>query len=226
MSEQPEQTRSDSPHQPIRVVLADDHALVLEGLRALLEQAPDIQVVDVVQDGDELLALLERRPADVVVLDLQMPYHGFTALAEIRRRQMPVRVLVLTAFGDGESIQTAIELGAEGFALKTESPRQTVEAIRLVAGGRLVYPRAAQRWLALQRGRPLSPGHDLSPREWEVLAHVAQGLTNAEIAGRLGVSENTVRFHLKNIFEKLHVSNRTEAAAWYFQNRGQWRAGL
>ncbi len=200
----------------IRVLLADDHALVLEGLRALLDQTPDIQVVATVQSGDELLAALETHEVDVVVLDLEMPYHGFTALAEIRRRQIPVRVLVLTAFGDGESLHTAIELGAEGFALKTESPRQTVEAIRQVASGHLVYPRAAQRWLAMRRGKP--PGHDLSPREWEVLEHVARGLTNAEIAAALTVSENTVRFHLKNIFEKLHVSNRTEAAAWYFQH--------
>lgn len=200
----------------IRVILADDHALVLEGLRALLDQTPDIEVVAAVQNGDELLAALETHDVDVVVLDLEMPYHGFTALAEIRRRQLPVRVLVLTAFGDGESLHTAIELGAEGFALKTESPRQTVEAIRQVASGHLVYPRAAQRWLAQRRGMP--PGHDLSPREWEVLEHVAKGLTNAEIAAALTVSENTVRFHLKNIFEKLHVSNRTEAAAWYFQH--------
>lgn len=200
----------------IRVILADDHALVLEGLRALLDQTPDIEVVAAVQNGDELLAALEAHDVDVVVLDLEMPYHGFTALAEIRRRQLPVRVLVLTAFGDGESLHTAIELGAEGFALKTESPRQTVEAIRQVASGHLVYPRAAQRWLAQRRGIPI--GHDLSPREWEVLEHVAKGLTNAEIAAALTVSENTVRFHLKNIFEKLHVSNRTEAAAWYFQH--------
>ncbi len=202
----------------IRVLLADDHALVLEGLRALLDQTPDIEVVATVQNGDELLKVLESRQVDVVVLDLEMPYHGFTALAEIRRRQLPVRVLVLTAFGDGESLQTAIELNAEGFALKTESPRQTVEAIRQVASGHLVYPRAAQRWLAARWGRSTSPGHDLSPREWEVLAHVARGLTNAEIAAALTVSENTVRFHLKNIFEKLHVSNRTEAAAWYFRH--------
>ncbi|RME09215.1 MAG: DNA-binding response regulator, partial [Ardenticatenia bacterium] len=131
----------------IKVILADDHALVLEGLRGLLEEEPDIEVVGVAQSGDELLNLLETQEADVVVLDLQMPYHGLSALEEIRRRNLPVRVLVLTAFGDGESIQSAIERGAEGFALKTEPPRQTVEAIRQIAAGRLVFPRAAQRWL-------------------------------------------------------------------------------
>lgn len=204
----------------IRVILADDHALVLEGIRGLIEQEDDMEVVAAVQNGDLLLdALDEHDDIDVVVLDLQMPYHGLTALSEIRRRDVPVRVLVLTAFGDGESIQSALELEAEGFALKTESPTQTVEAIRQVARGRLVFPRAAQRWLATHRQqREEEKKQDLSPREREVLSYVARGLTNPEIAGELTVSENTVRFHLKNIFEKLHVNNRTEAAAWYFQH--------
>lgn len=203
----------------IRVILADDHALVLEGMRGLIEQEPDIEVVAAVQDGDELLEALERHDVDVVVLDLQMPYHGLTALAEIRRRTVPVRVLVLTAFGDGESVQSALELEAEGFALKTESPTQTVEAIRQVARGRLVFPRAAQRWLATHRQKEEeAPKNELSPREWEVLIRVARGLTNPEIANELNVTDNTIRFHLKNIYEKLHVTNRTEAAAWYFQH--------
>lgn len=202
-----------------RVILADDHALVLQGLRGLIEQEADIEVVAAVQNGDELLAALEEHDVDVVVLDLQMPYHGLTALAEIRRLDIPVRVLVLTAFGDGESIQSALELEAEGFALKTESPTQTVEAIRQVARGRLVFPRAAQRWLATHREQAeAAPKRDLSPREWEVLACAARGMTNPEIAEELTVSENTIRFHLKNIFEKLQVTNRTEAAAWYFQH--------
>src|SRR4051794_3906361 len=127
----------------VRVILADDHALVLEGLRGLIEQNADLEVVATAQNGDELLELLKEHQVDVVVLDLQMPYHGLTALAEIRKRKVPVHVLVLTAFGDGDSIQSAIELQAEGFALKTESPLQTVEAIRQVAQGRLVFPRAA-----------------------------------------------------------------------------------
>jgi DNA-binding NarL/FixJ family response regulator len=204
----------------IRVILADDHALVLEGLRGLLDQVPDIEVVGTAQNGDELLNLLEQQEVDVVVLDLQMPYHGLTALTEIRRRTMPVRVLVLTAFGDGESMQSALELQAEGYALKTESPMQTIEAIRQVAQGRLVFPRSAQRLLA--RAQPRSQSEitsNLSPRELEIIAYVARGQTNLEIASALGVSENTIRFHLKNIYEKLHVANRTEAAAWYLSNQ-------
>ena len=206
----------------IRVILADDHIVVLQGLRGLLEQEEDIQVVALVQNGDELLDCLERSEADVVVLDLEMPYHGLTALEEIRKREFLVRVVVLTAFGDGSSIQSALELRAEGFALKTESPIQLIEAIRQVAQGRIIFPAAAQRWFMNQHkqetGRTPS---ELSPREWEVMACTAKGMTNPEIANSLGVSANTVRFHLKSIFNKIQVSNRTEAAAWYFAHKGE-----
>jgi DNA-binding NarL/FixJ family response regulator len=210
--------------EKIRIILADDHALVLEGLQALVAREPDIEVVALAEDGDRVLELLGQHQVDVVVMDLQMPYHGLSVLSEIRRRGLQVRVLVLTAFSDGESIQSALELEADGLALKTEPPSQTVEAIRQVAHGRLVFPRAARRWLAVHRGsQPTSPPTstyplDLTEREWEVLAHLAQGRTNQEIAETLSVSENTVRFHLKNIYEKLGVTNRTEAAAWYFQH--------
>lgn len=202
---------------PIRIVLADDHALVMEGLRSLIDHQPDMQVRAAVQNGDELLAWLQLHEADVAVVDVQMPYGGLKALAEIRRRELPVRVLLLTAFADGESIQAALQYGAEGFALKTESPTQTIEAIRQVAQGRLVFPRTAQRWMTHYRS-PSPSGPELSQRELEVLKKLARGLPNAEIAGELIVSENTVRFHLKNIYEKLGVTNRTEAVAWYFRN--------
>ncbi|HNB52304.1 MAG TPA: response regulator transcription factor [Anaerolineales bacterium] len=210
--------------KPIRVILADDHIVVLQGLKGLLQAEDDLDVVALAQNGNDLLECLERYEADVVVMDLEMPYHGFKALEEIRRRGWPVRVVVLTAFGDGDSIQSALELGAEGFALKTESPIQLIEAIRQVASGRLIFPRSAQRWLTSRRGddpgKPTSPGSDLSSREWEVLAHASRGATNTEIALQLGVSENTVRFHLKNIYAKINVTNRTEAAGWFFENGG------
>lgn len=202
----------------IRVVLADDHALVTEGLRSLIDRQPDMAVVHVVHNGDELVAYLaERDDIDVAVVDVQMPVSGLHALAEIRRRELPVRVLLLTAFADGESIQAALQHGAEGFALKTESPTQTLEAIRQVAQGRLVFPRAAQRWMTVYR-KSANPA-DLSQRELEVLGKLARGLPNAEIGVELSVSENTVRFHLKNIYEKLGVTNRTEAVAWYFRQK-------
>ena len=211
----------------IRILLADDHIVVLQGLKGLLEAEPGLEVVALAQNGDELLECLEKYEADVVVMDLEMPYHGFQALEEIRRRDLPVRVVVLTAFGDGDSIQSALELGAEGFALKTESPVQLIDSIKQVARGRIIFPRAAQRWITSRRGgTPVKsvitvPVEELSTREWEVLAHAARGHTNNEIAQLLGVSENTVRFHLKNIYSKINVTNRTEAAGWYFEYGGE-----
>ena len=201
----------------LRVVLADDHELVLEGLRALLANEADIEVVGTAANGASLLKLVEQTRPDVAVVDLQMPADGLTALTEIRRLDFPVRVLVLTAFGDGESIQSALEGGADGFALKTAPPRQTIEAIRQVGHGYLVFPPAARKWL--QGHRP-DPGPDLSAREWEVLEQLSKGLTNGQIATAMNVSENTVKFHLQNIFQKLGVNNRTEAAGYYFRTRG------
>lgn len=206
--------------EKLRVVLADDHQLVLEGLRGLLSNEPDIEVVAIANDGAGLLAAIEQfRPA-VAVIDWQMPVDGANCLAEIRRRDLPVRVLVLTAFSDGEVIQAALEGGADGFALKTASPRQTVEAIRQVGHGNMVFPPAARKWL---QGRQSSPEleADLSTREWEVLELVATGQTNSRIAEKLSVSENTVKFHLQNIFQKLGVSNRTEAAGRFFHLRAK-----
>ena len=202
----------------LRVILADDHELVVEGLRGLLASEPDLEVVATVADGVGLLEALQGTAADVVVMDLQMPMpEGVNCLSEIRRRGLPVRVLVLTAFGDGESIQFALENGADGFALKTAPIRQTIDAIRQVGHGNMVFPPAARKWLWGHRP-PASP--DLSAREWEVLALAAQGLTNPQIGDALSVSENTVKFHLQNIFQKLEVNNRTEAAGYYFRTRG------
>jgi DNA-binding NarL/FixJ family response regulator len=207
----------------IRVVLADDHELVLEGLRGLLAAEPDLEVVATATDGSGLLQAIEQQRPDVAVLDLQMPtLDGASCLTEIRRLGLPVRVLVLTAFGDGESIQSALEGGADGFALKTAPPRQTVEAIRQVGQGNMVFPPAARKWLMGHRPEA-SP--DLSAREWAVLELAAQGLTNPQIAEALNVSENTVKFHLQNIFQKLGVNNRTEAAGFYFRVRSARRTG-
>lgn len=127
-----------SSERRIRVVLADDHALVTEGLRSLIDRQPDMEVVQIVQDGRELLEFLEcaRPGVDVAVIDVQMPSNGLNVLAEIRRRELPVRVLILTAFGDGESMQKALHYGAEGFALKTESPnRRSRRFVRWHKGG-------------------------------------------------------------------------------------------
>ncbi len=197
----------------VRVVLADDHALVLEGLSALLAAESDLHVVATATDGERLLDALRRFRPDVAVLDLQMPYmDGLTCLQHLRAEGLPVRVLVLSAFGDAHSLRSAVEGGADGFALKTDPPQITVTAIRQVAAGQMVFPQAARRWLTPS---PPSDSSLLSEREQAVLALVAEGQSNAQIAQALGLSENTVKFHLRNLFSKLGVTNRTAAAAQY-----------
>jgi DNA-binding NarL/FixJ family response regulator len=135
-------------------------------------------------------------------------------------RSLPVspKVLVLTAYNDGESIRSALDAGADGLALKTESPQQTIAAIRQVHAGQLVFPQAARRWLK-QPGRGSGDVMELTPRELEVWALVAEGLSNPQIAERLALSENTVKFHVQHLFEKLCVKNRTEAALKYAATR-------
>jgi DNA-binding NarL/FixJ family response regulator len=213
MSSVPEHER------PTRIVLADDHELVLEGLRGLLQGEPDLQVVATATDGERLMETVRRLKPDLTVLDLQMPTKdGRTCLEEIRREGLPVKVLVLTAFGDGESLQLAWEQQADGFALKTDPPRQTIAAIRNVAHGHLVFPSSA-RGRRGTSGAQLDPIDSLSERESEFLALVAEGLTNTRIAERLSVSDHTVKFHLQNIFQKLGVANRTEAARLFLQRQ-------
>jgi DNA-binding NarL/FixJ family response regulator len=195
-------------------VLADDHALVLEGLRNLLAAEADIHVVATATDGERLLEAVQRFRPDVAVLDLQMPYmSGLTCLERIRSEALPVRVLVLSAFADAHSLRAALDAGADGFALKTDPPRVTVTAIRQVAAGQLVVPEAARRWI--RRAATSTDPTALTDREEAVLAFVAEGRSNAEIAQALKVSESTVKFHLRNLFGKLGVTNRTEAAARY-----------
>lgn len=201
-----------------RIILADDHQLVLEGLRSLIEAEGDLQVIATASDGKGTLEAVRRDPPDVVVLDLEMgELGGLRTLQLLKERHPDVRVLVLTAYGDGESMRAALEGGADGFALKTEPPQQTVASIRQVCRGQLVFPLAARKWLL--RGESPQDSTTPSARELEVLALVCEGLTNAQIAHRLRVSDNTVKFHLQNLYLKLNVRNRTEAAAWYLRER-------
>ena len=208
----------------VRIVLADDHELVLEGLRSLIEAEGDMRVAATATTGEQLMEAVRRHAPDVVVLDLEMgEFGGLRCLEEIRTRHPEVRVLVLTAYSDGESMRAALEGGAAGFALKTEPPQQTVASIRQVHRGHLVFPLAARRWL-LRGGAPQERG-EVTEREREILALVAEGLTNAQIAHRLRVSDNTVKFHLQNLYLKLGVRNRTEAAAHYLRELAARRGG-
>jgi DNA-binding NarL/FixJ family response regulator len=197
---------------PIRVLLADDHVIVLEGLKAVLEAQPDIAVVGATTQGAEVMPLVEVQMPDVLVLDLELGgVNGAEILAALKARAPLPRVLILTAYTDGESIRSVLDAGADGLALKTELPQHTVSAIRQVHAGQLVFPQAARRWLA-ERTERGAPGGDLTPRERDVWALLADGLSNPVIARRLGVSDHTVKFHVQHLLTKLQVKNRTEAA--------------
>ena len=207
-----------------RIILADDHELVLEGLRSLIEAEHDMEVIATATNGRQALDAVRRDPPDVVVLDLEMgEMNGLRALEMIKHESPGVRVLMLTAYGDGESMRAALEGGADGFALKTEPPQQTVASIRQVCRGQLVFPLAARKWLL--RSEQPQDATTPSGREMEILALVSEGLTNAQIARRLRVSDNTVKFHLQNLYLKLGVRNRTEAAAHYLREHAARRGG-
>ena len=207
-----------SDPKPLRIVLADDHALVLEGLRALLNAEPDLHVVATATDGERLLEAIKRFSPDIAIMDLQMPYmDGLTCLQHIRAEGLSVRVLIISAFGDAQSLRSAVEGGADGFALKTDSPDMTLAAIRQVAAGHMVFPDAVRRWLVR---KPEQDPNALTDREEAVLALISEGKSNAQIGAALNLSENTVKFHLKNLFMKLGVANRTEAAVKFHQRGG------
>ena len=195
----------------LRVVLADDHALLLEGLRVLIGAEPDLLVVATATDGERLLDAVRRFRPDVAVVDFKMPYmDGPTCIRKIRAEGCAVRVVVLSALSDALSMREAIEAGADGFVLKTDPPQATLAAIRQVASGQMVFPQGARRWL--------TPGPEterLSDREAAVFELLAEGRANADIARALRMSQNTVKFHLRNLYSKLGVANRTQAAALY-----------
>ncbi|HTL95552.1 MAG TPA: response regulator transcription factor [Gemmatimonadaceae bacterium] len=200
----------------IRVLLVDDHPLVLEGLRGLMESEPGIEVVGTTTDGARVADLARLHRPDVVVLDLELgATNGYDVLTRLRAEKIPARVLVLTAYGDGESLRAALEHHADGIALKTDSPARTIDAIRAVNAGVLVFPQAARRWMRKPADHAVAGPSALSDREREVWAHLASGLSNAAIARKLGVSASTVKFHTQNLFQKLGVGNRTAAAVEY-----------
>ena len=202
----------------IRVVIGDDNALVLAGLRSLIEAEADLQVVATSMDGEHLRQAVERCRPDVAVIEVKMPgVDGLACLRHIRRVSPHTKVLMLTAHADGQTLHTVIRAGADGLLLKTDPPGQTIQGVREVMAGALVLPAAARRWLG---GSPRANRFDpLSDRESEVLALVAQGLSNRQVAEKLFVSENTVKFHLQNVFQRLAVANRTEASRWFMRNQ-------
>jgi DNA-binding NarL/FixJ family response regulator len=213
----------------IRILIADDHAVVRSGLHSILEMEGDLVVIAEASDGHQALALAQEMLPDIVLMDIKMgDWDGVTATRRIRNSVPSTRVIVLTNHDQDELVFSSIRAGASGYLLKEVTGSQLTNAIRTVADGfSLIYPSVAKRVLdefGRLRGGDRAAGDDegysdLTAREREVLKLVASGRANKEIAATLGISERTVKTHISNIFSKLELTDRTQAAL-YFHNRG------
>ncbi|MGZ5308331.1 MAG: response regulator [Solirubrobacterales bacterium] len=202
----------------IRVLLAENHSVVRAGLEELLDNADDIEVVGAAADGEEAVALAKERRPEVILMDLSMPgMGGIEATRLIREAQPEVRILVLTAFSDRDLILGALDAGAAGYLLKDTEPTELLDGIRAAAGGEA--PLAPKAGRALLASRAEQQSADLTDREKEVLTLVASGLANKLIARRLEISEKTVKAHLTKVFQRIGVSDRTQAALWAQRHR-------
>lgn len=205
----------------IRVLLADDHDLFRQGVRRLLDGHPDIEVVGEGRSGEESVRLVEELVPDIVLLDIAMPgLSGIDAARLIRTASPRTGIVMLTVHADEEFLFEAIKAGAMGYLLKDASPEELLRAIRLIHGGEgLLAPSMAAKvireFARTREARDLAEVlNPLTQREVQILQHVAEGLANKEIAHKLAISERTVKNHLSNIMEKLHVNSRTQAAVY------------
>jgi NarL family two-component system response regulator LiaR len=200
----------------IRLLIADDHAIVREGISHLISGRPDIEIVAEAEDGTQAVQLARTHRPDVVLLDLVMPrMDGIAAIKAIKHEDPEARILVLTSFAEEERVFAAIKAGALGYLLKDSSPLALIQAIRDVhRGDSSLHPSIARKLIReLNRPPDLPPTEDpLTEREVEVLKLVAKGLTNQDIAARLFISPRTVGAHVGHILDKLHLANRTQAA--------------
>jgi len=211
-----------SEQAPIRILLADDHPVVRDGLAAILCTQPDFLVVGTAAGGAEAVQAASALQPDLVLLDLEMPgMDGAEALRLLKAAQPSVRALVFTAFDTDERIMQAVRAGAQGYLLKGAPREELFNAIRVVhSGGSLLHPVAASHLLRhIREGQPDAADArqfddtSLTDREIEVLRLLARGLQNKEISAELGISVRTAKFHVTNILAKLHAGNRTEALA-------------
>lgn len=200
--------------EPIRVLLADDHAVVRAGIRQFLERAEDIQVIGEADDGEAAKDLIQKDQPDVAVLDIKMPKaSGIDVTHWIRAHYRQVGVLILSAFDDDPYVLAVLQAGANGYVLKTASPMDIIQAVRDVAAGKSALdPEITQKVMAQLVGHHEGPTvEQLTDRELEVLTLVGRGYTNKAIGVQLGISDRTVQGHLARIFNKLSASSRTEA---------------
>ncbi|MEX2269423.1 MAG: response regulator transcription factor [Acidimicrobiia bacterium] len=198
----------------IRVLVADDHAVVRGGLEQLLKTADDVELVGIAENGAEAVERAGELHPDIILMDLSMPVlDGIEATRQILEQNSNARVIVLTSFSDNRRILDALRAGASGYLLKHAEPDELLGAIRAASsGGSPLDPKAARVLLDAQQGA--RPATELSGREEEVLRLVVAGMANKQIARRLGISERTVKAHLTNVFKRLDVTDRTQAALW------------
>ena len=200
---------------PIRLVLGDDHPIVLDGLENLFRLEPDFRVVARCVNGEECLAAVRRHQPDVLVLDLRMPRKdGLTVLRELHREQHAVKVVLLAAALEEEEVLEALRLGVRGMVLKELAPQMVVQCVRKVHAGeqwleKQAFGRALETLLRREAGER-EAGSVLTPRELEMVGMVARGLRNKEMSERMNISEGTVKIHLHHIYRKLKVENRVD----------------
>ena len=192
-----------------RILLADDHAIMRMGLCAILGKQPDLEVVGEAEDGEEAVARTRALRPDVVIMDLMMPkLDGAAATAAIHAELPETKILILTTFGAADSLAHALQNGAAGALLKSAPNAELITALRAIAAGRRIVAPDIQRIL-----RENPPSEELTPRQLEILEQMTRGLTNADIARVLGISEPRVKEHVLTILSKLGAANRTEAVA-------------
>lgn len=202
----------------ITVLIADDHPIVREGLRGVLTLVPDLTIVGEAADGAQAVERALALQPDILLLDLAMPRkNGIQVIEEVKRRNPAIRILVLTSFANNDQILAALKLGAEGYLLKESTPDTLIQAIHNVYAGRAWLDPTITHMVVQEMNRPSEqpPAEQpLTARELEVLKLVAQGISNHEIAGKLFISESTVRVHISHILNKLQLSNRIQATLY------------
>ena len=205
----------------IRILIVDDHSVVRQGLRFLLEHEAGIEVIGDCPDGESAVRAVDDLVPNVILLDLQMPgMGGIAALRQMKARSPSTQVIVLTSHQGDELVFDAVRAGATSYLLKTAGVEEVVRAVHAAARGESVLdPSVAARVLQEMRGRDREPVDALSPREIDVLRALARGRSNKEIAAALHIGEETVKTHVSNILSKLHLQDRTQAAIYGLQQR-------